>query len=233
MSNYININDDQLPITDIDNRFKKNKFIGTVFVLLCFQITTTIGVCYLFVKNDFIRESMLNHTGLTLGLSIPITFITLIIAVCTREYKFWNLLSFIFFTLATSVLVSVSCAVAYEQGNTNAIISALAFTGLSFFPLVFVGYFFGHHFKHMGPFLGTALWILIIWGFSNIIFGWNLQFLYGLAGALVFSLYIVFDVYRIISDSRRTNDPIIASIELYLDVINLFLSLLECFSARD
>lgn len=227
MSSYVSINEESFRVNQPETN-KKNKFIGTVFVLLCFQLTTTIGICYLFVKTDKIREGILSHVGLTLGLSIPITFISLFVSIFTRQYKFWNIFSFILFTLSISVMVSVSCAVTYEEGNTNAIISALTFTALAFFPLVFIGYFCGEHFRHLGPFLGTCLGILIIWGLCNAIFGWNTQFLYGLVGALVFSAYIVYDVSKIVSDNSRTDDPIVASIELYLDVINLFLSLLKC-----
>jgi len=50
------------------------------------------------------------------------------------------------------------------------------------------------------------------------------------AGAAIFSLYIVFDVYMI---SRRLSpdEYISAAISLYLDILNLFLHLLRILAA--
>jgi FtsH-binding integral membrane protein len=55
---------------------------------------------------------------------------------------------------------------------------------------------------------------------------------YSLFGSIVFSLYIVFDTYMI-SKRYGYDDYLIASIELYLDVVNLFLYLLQLFGRRD
>lgn len=53
---------------------------------------------------------------------------------------------------------------------------------------------------------------------------------YGVAGALVFSLYIVYDTQLMMGGSHKYSlDPeeyVFASLNLYLDVINLFLYIL-------
>lgn len=82
-------------------------------------------------------------------------------------------------------------------------------------------------FSFMGAGLGASLWVLLLGGFVAAITGSaSLHFGMAVAGAVIFSLYIVFDVFMI---SRRLSpdDYIPAAIELYLDVANLFLHLLR------
>jgi FtsH-binding integral membrane protein len=56
--------------------------------------------------------------------------------------------------------------------------------------------------------------------------------IYGGLGALIFSGYIIYDTDNIIK--RYTYDEYIwAAVSLYLDIINLFLSLLQVLRAAD
>ena len=65
---------------------------------------------------------------------------------------------------------------------------------------------------------------------QNMIFGYHQSFLHGAFGALLFSGYIIYDTYNIMN-RMGPDDWVMACVELYLDVINLFLSILEIFSS--
>ena len=59
--------------------------------------------------------------------------------------------------------------------------------------------------------------------------------LYALAGSLVFCIFIIYDTY-LITRKLGYDDYIVAAVELYLDIINLFLRILHvlaCMSGRD
>mmetsp|Transcript_35595 Transcript_35595/g.82766 ORF Transcript_35595/g.82766 Transcript_35595/m.82766 type:complete len:85 (+) Transcript_35595:569-823(+) len=84
----------------------------------------------------------------------------------------------------------------------------------------------------MGQFLAAGLFILFFWGLVNLIFGWHLTFLYSALGAVLFSLYIVYDTWQI-ANRLGCDDYIIASIELYLDIVNLFLFILSMLGRRN
>lgn len=71
----------------------------------------------------------------------------------------------------------------------------------------------------------------MIWGFINAIMGYQGGFIYSLLGAIVFSLYIVFDTY-LITQKYSYDDAILASISLYLDILNLFLFILRLLTIR-
>jgi modulator of FtsH protease len=82
----------------------------------------------------------------------------------------------------------------------------------------------------MGKMLFIALIIIIVGSISNIFIGSSiLQLGIAMAGALVFSAFILYDTQQIIKGNYST--PIEASIALYLDFLNLFISLLQILAA--
>ena len=88
-----------------------------------------------------------------------------------------------------------------------------------------------------GPCLGAALWVLIAFGFLQIWFHDRvLQVLYGSLGALVFSVYLVVDIQMVIGGQHRMqyglDDDVLATIGIFLDIINLFLHLLSLLGDR-
>lgn len=86
----------------------------------------------------------------------------------------------------------------------------------------------GKDFDFMGPALFAGLTGLVLWGFFALFFpvGPFGRQLYALIGAGLFSAYIVFDTFLIIK-RFDIDDYIWASVNLYLDIVQLFLKLLE------
>ena len=90
-----------------------------------------------------------------------------------------------------------------------------------------------------GGYLISFLLGLIIFGifvpFTNYS---TLNILYSSLGSLIFSFYIVYDTQLIIGGEHRkimfhTDDYVLAAISLYLDIINLFLYLLDILNGRN
>ena len=64
-----------------------------------------------------------------------------------------------------------------------------------------------------------------------------INILYSVFGSILFSFYIIYDTQLIVGGSHRSiqfseDDFVIASISLYLDIINLFLFILDLFNTR-
>jgi len=88
----------------------------------------------------------------------------------------------------------------------------------------------GHDFSFLGPILFAAILVLIFYGLIQAFFplGKLSVTIYGALASIIFSAYIVYDTDNLIK--RYTYDEYVwASIVLYLDIINLFLSLLTLF----
>jgi len=93
-----------------------------------------------------------------------------------------------------------------------------------------------HDFEFLGTFLFASLSLLIIWGvilrlgFVFFEYSPGLEIGYSVIGSLIFCGYIIYDTHMIMN-KLGIDDFIIASIELYLDLINLFLMVLRTLAA--
>ncbi|KAL5523564.1 hypothetical protein ACEPAG_7737 [Sanghuangporus baumii] len=115
--------------------------------------------------------------------------------------------------------------------DTQIILEALVITLGIFIGLSLFTFQSKYDFSGMGPWLFGALIALVMTGFVGIIFPFNktLDLVYAAGGALIFSGYVVYDTYMI--ENRLSPDEyIIGAISLYLDFINLFLSILRLLS---
>ncbi|KAL7633843.1 UNVERIFIED_CONTAM: hypothetical protein RMT77_015799 [Armadillidium vulgare] len=88
-------------------------------------------------------------------------------------------------------------------------------------------------YSKLGPFLMTSLTVLLGAGIINLFFVSKIiELLISGATAILFSLFIVYDTHLIIIMKFSTDKYILAAINLYLDIINLFFELLRIFGDR-
>jgi len=105
------------------------------------------------------------------------------------------------------------------------LMTSVAFGGISMFAMTTKKDYSG-----MGKMLFIAVIILIVGSISNIFIGSPiLQLGIAMVGALVFSAFILYDTQQIIQGGFST--PIEAAIALYIDFLNLFISLLQILAA--
>ena len=92
-------------------------------------------------------------------------------------------------------------------------------------------------FTVLGGLLFVALLCLPIVGFIGFIFDSKiLHLVYSYLGVLLFSIYIIYDTQLIIgkhSNMISEDDYVFAVLNLYLDIINLFLYILEILGSGD
>jgi modulator of FtsH protease len=105
------------------------------------------------------------------------------------------------------------------------LMTSVAFGGISMFAMTTK-----KDYSSMGKMLFIAVIILIVGSLSNIFFQSPvLQLAIAGIGALVFSAFILYDTQQIIKGGFST--PIEAAIALYIDFLNLFISLLQILAA--
>jgi protein lifeguard len=126
------------------------------------------------------------------------------------------------FTVAVSLAVGLSCA--FTRGAV--VLESAVLTAYTFWAARR-----GHDFSFLGPFLFAAVMILVVFAMVQLFFPLGRVSLM-VYGALVFCGYVVYDTDSLIK--RYSYDEYVwAAVALYLDVINLFLSLLTLFRAAD
>ena len=87
-----------------------------------------------------------------------------------------------------------------------------------------------------GNYLLLSLLTLLLLGVFNLFLNYTfIETLYPVLGVFVFSFYIIYDTQLIFGRQTikyKPEDYLIASINLYLDIINLFIYLLELINGR-
>lgn len=135
------------------------------------------------------------------------------------------------FTFVTGVtLVPMLAGVLQLEGGASIVAQALLMTTIIFGVMSFFALKTTKDLANMGKMLFVALIVIVIASLVNLFFLGSplLQVIISAVGAIVFSLYIAYDTQNIIRG--RYDSPIMAAIGLYLDVLNLFISLLHLLS---
>ncbi|KAG5191068.1 inhibitor of apoptosis-promoting Bax1-domain-containing protein [Tribonema minus] len=205
-------------------------FIRKVYTVLSLQLMLTCGVCAIFTFVDPVRNYMLSHmwpfyTSMFGGLAV------LFLMFCYQNVHPTNIVLLTAWTLMESVLVGTVVASYASAGAGGAVVNALFLTLTIFAGLTLFTFQSKIDFSFLGAALFGSLFILMIWGFVISIFGWQPSFWYSLIGAIIFSLYILFDT-SLIMNRLSPDDWVLACISLYLDIINLFLFILQLTSRR-
>ncbi|MCE3216445.1 BI1-like protein [Datura stramonium] len=207
-------------------------FIRKVYGILAAQILLTTVVSAVTVLYTPINDLLRGSPGLLLFL----IFLPFVLLWPLHIYQQKHPLNFVFlslFTASLSLTVGVTCAntdgriVLEALMLTSAVVSAL--TGYTFWAAKK-----GKDFSFLGPILFTSLFVLILTGFMQMFFpfGSTTSAVYSAVSAIIFCGYIIYDTDNLIK--RFTYDEYIwASVTLYLDVLNLFLTILRILRQGD
>mmetsp|Transcript_35395 Transcript_35395/g.64803 ORF Transcript_35395/g.64803 Transcript_35395/m.64803 type:complete len:241 (+) Transcript_35395:91-813(+) len=164
-------------------------------------------------------------------------------AVCCRQTMRtfpWNYMILGLLTVGMSVFVGFFSAMYTWQS----VILAAGLTSLIFVGLTIYAWCSSTDFTGMGPYLFAFALVLCAFGFAICILqlcGINVDWMimaYDAIGVLLFSCYTVFDTQMILGEygghkfQFSVDDYCMAALQLYLDIINLFLLLLELFGKR-
>jgi len=117
--------------------------------------------------------------------------------------------------------------------DSKIVLEALIFTLGIFVALTLFACQTKYDFTSWMPYLFGALWIVIIFGFMSAFFPYSskVELGYGVVCALIFSGYILVDT-QLVMRHYHVEEEIAAAISLYLDIINLFLSILRILNSQ-
>ena len=112
--------------------------------------------------------------------------------------------------------------------DTTLVLQAVILTFTIFVGLTLFTMQTKYDFSAWAPFLFGSLWVLIGVGLVNIFvpFSRAVDGVYASLIAIVFCGFIIFDTHNILHNCSP-EDYIVASVDLYLDVLNLFLAILR------
>uniref|UniRef100_A0A803NRN8 BI1-like protein n=1 Tax=Cannabis sativa TaxID=3483 RepID=A0A803NRN8_CANSA len=209
-------------------------FIRKIYSIITIQLLATIAVAATVVSVHPISHFFVS-TGAGLALYI-VLIITPFIVLCPLYYYYQkhpvNYLLLGVFTISLAFSVGLTCAFTSKVILESVILTTVVVVSLTLY--TFWAARRGHDFNFLGPFLFGAMMVLMVFAFIQILFplGKISVMIYGCLASIIFCGYIIYDTDNLIK--RYTYDEYIwAAVSLYLDIINLFLSLLTIFRAAD
>lgn len=120
-------------------------------------------------------------------------------------------------------------------GMGNVITQAFLMTSVAFAGLTLFAFNTKRDFSAMGKMLFITLIVVVVASLANLFFHSPiLQLAIAGVGAILFSAFILYDTQNIIRGAY--DSPVLAAVALYLDILNLFISLLQIlgvFNSRD
>ncbi|XP_070611051.1 LOW QUALITY PROTEIN: protein lifeguard 4 [Erythrolamprus reginae] len=149
--------------------------------------------------------------------------------------KVYSILSVqIFLTTVTSATFLYSTTIrtfVHESYEVSIVLQAFILTTTVFLALTVYTLQSKRDFSKAGAGLFTCLWILLLTSFLKLFFNNEVvELVFAAAGALLFCGFIIYDTH-ILMHKLSPEEYILAAINLYLDIINLFLHLLRLLEA--
>jgi len=209
----------------------RNGFLRKVWGVVCAQVWLTALVGLAFMYYNPLNEWALYYTRSTALPLFALTMAVLIGLMGVKNTYPHNYLTLAAFTLLLSVSIGTVLARARYLEMEDSVVQAAALTALLFTGLTAFTLQSRFRFEFLSGPLYVALCALLLAGLWRVAFESQLaSTLYALAGCLIFSLYIILDTYMI-TERLGYDDYIVAAVELYLDILNLFLSLVRLLAA--
>ncbi|KAK7005652.1 UPF0005-domain-containing protein [Favolaschia claudopus] len=226
---------DQPEVDDVPDDFKygttvsesspeiRNAFVRKVYTILLCQIFATVIVGGILHQTPGVIGWVQTHIW---SFYVPLfgTLINLGLLYWKRHSHPWNFVLLSTFTLMEAFTLGVVVAFYDNLIVLQALIITLGvFIGLTLFTFQSK-----YDFEGMGPWLFGGLIALCMTGFVGMVipFSRTMDLIYAIGGCLLFSGYIVYDTY-LINAKLSPDEFIMGAISLYLDFINLFLSILR------
>ncbi|XP_076937651.1 protein LIFEGUARD 2-like [Bidens hawaiensis] len=210
-------------------------FIRKIYTIVAIQLLLTVAVgAFVVSYHPVVTFLTTTSGGLAVYILIIITpFITLCPLSCYYQRHPVNYVLLGIFTISLAFAVGLTCAFTSGKVILEAVIlTAAVVVSLTLF--TFWAARRGYDFNFLGPFLFGAIIVLLVFSLIQIFFplGKISVMIYAGLSAIIFCGYIVYDTDNLIK--RYTYDEYIwAAVALYLDIINLFLSLLSILRELD
>ncbi len=220
-------------------------FVRKVYAILATQLVATVGVVVGLIYAAFYhgnKDVVTEWGAWILGPGYYLTFVAVIAALlvlcvlmCVRDQFPINIVCLALFTGCMSFEIGVVCVTYYAVGFGSDLLLAFVLTAATFLLLTVFTIVSRIDFSFLGPLLCVGIFVLLFWSFILSIcfmFGgysasWSLA--WTIMGMIVFVGFIIYDTYMIVT-RLGVDDYVMAAIELYLDMINLFLLILSCLT---
>ena len=211
-------------------------FIRKVYCIISVQLITTAIFVVLSTVSEGYRLFVLSNP-LYFYLSFAVSLCSLLPLVCSPQLARnvpTNYLLLGVFTLAESYMVSVITT----YYTATSVLMAAVLTAAVVVALTVYAFTTDTDFTYMGGMLSVGLLLLLVasvlgWFFSSRIY----ELMLCVAGTFLFGVYLIYDTQLIMGGEGKAasyslDDYVIAAINVYLDIINIFIYILRIIGSK-
>ncbi|XP_022199997.1 protein lifeguard 1 isoform X2 [Nilaparvata lugens] len=209
-------------------------FLRKVYSILMCQLAVTLAFGTVFFAHAPTRNYVAQNPAI-MWLAMIMMFVTLLVLSCCHELRRTAPTNYIFlslFTVAESFLVG--CIVSLHK--LDSVVFAVGMTSIVCLGLTIFAFQTKIDFTMMGGALFVGVLILFLFGIFSMFFPSRIgSLVYSAGGAFIFSLYLIYDTQLMIGGEHKYSispeEYVFAALNLYIDIINLFLHILSLISA--
>ncbi|KAG7327008.1 hypothetical protein KOW79_010409 [Hemibagrus wyckioides] len=215
----------------------RHAFIRKVYLILAAQLLVTVGIVAVFTFVQPVRSFVVKNPAIYWA-SYAVYIVTHLVLVCCKgpRRRFpWNLILLALFTLALSYMTGTISS----YYDTKSVFLALGITAIVCIAVTVFCFQTKVDFtKCTGLFcvLGIVMFVTgiitaIVLSFKYILW---LHMLYAALGAIVFTLFLAYHTQLLIGNRKHSISPeeyVFAALSIYVDVVEIFLFLLQIIGA--
>ncbi|KAF5269896.1 hypothetical protein FQR65_LT05695 [Abscondita terminalis] len=214
-------------------------FIQKVYAILMAQLLITCAIISFFMFHDGARRFVRANSWL-IFVAFGVLFVAMIALACCGEVRRKSPANYILlglFTLAESFMLAV-CASQYQ---VNEVLMAVGITAVICLALTLFAFQTRWDFTMCGGFLFICVIVLMVFGLIASIMAATgngskvVSLVYASLGALLFSIYLIYDTQLMMGGKHKYSispeEYIFAALNLYVDIINIFLYILTIIGA--
>ncbi|KAI2654848.1 Protein lifeguard 1 [Labeo rohita] len=222
---------EQFISSGLDNQAVRRLFIRKVFAVLSLQLAVTCGFVAVFTFEPHVKLFVTQNVW-TYWVGYVVFLVPYLVILCCGEFRRkhpWNLVSLSILTLAMSYMVGVISSF-YD---TDIVMMAIGITVLVCFTVIVFSLQTKYDFTSCYGVLFVCFIVLLFFGFLCI-FMYNriLDLIYSTFGALLFTCFLAVDTQLLLGNKNLSLNPeeyVFAALNLYLDIIHIFLYILRIF----
>jgi len=212
----------------------RSGFVRKVYGLLSIQLVLTCAIAWPIQQAapQLLAQNIVYFKAAMIGSLVCVMGVSCCCMDVARKFP-TNYLFLFFVTVCQAVMVGFVSA----QYTTDSVVQAALLTATIFFGLTFYACTTKTDFTGCGPYLFVALLGMFLATIMCAFIPAMQSAIAGL-GAILFSFYIVYDTQLIMGGKHQkvqygVDDYVFAALNIYLDIINLFLYLLELMGSRN
>lgn len=219
---------------DFNDRSIRHGFIRKVYAILMVQLAITTGFIALFLYHEPTKRYVQAHQELW-WIALVVMIVCLITMACCGDVRRKAPMNFIFlglFTFAEAFMLGMAAS----NFDQSAVLISVGITTAICLGLTLFAFQTKWDFTVMGGALLCLSIVLLIFGLVAIFVKIRiLTLVYASLGALLFSFYLIYDTQLMLGGKHKYSvspeEYIFAALNLYLDIINIFLYILTIVSA--